>query len=562
MIGSTNGIRVELFSKFSDGDEWGVNMSIKEIAIQSISPFQLTESSYLINSPHPYGRNSYYVSGLIMLNEGTQIGNHRNGKILTEEVHYKLSFGDLTEVNAGNDYLKVYSGEGTSGSLLFSHSGGANEWPKSVVITSAVGITSVLQTDYKDPKEGIYMTVEKSPTSYRQDRIHTVTYNGHIFSTLADADINGGPYNSQPFPLILPPGWSVAVDDADARFVTKNFAWNTEVMVFSDGKAFTTATMGPLRGRFVETNFDHINSHQSFDETETSYYCNERMYRCQILIVKNDPASTAVSSSNDTNDNTTVAVVAVVTTLLALLVLSMCIYRRKVNACLDKCVYGDGGAGNYGGVHTDYGDGNGIGNGNGNEMVVRELPESVVKGPMSGGLMRDPIALEIGAMGFVASDVRPNISSGGTSPPRSMIAPIRAKIVTNPRDVRGAPAATVVSVGGYNYNGGMASSVVSATVSTTAKDGGVNGDGGGRSEWIEKFSTTYNRKFWKNTITGKSTWVDPFLPQPPQVSRVGAQAAAPIVPVAPPAAPAAQFGEALTILSNDDDEDDETELVL
>ena len=33
------------------------------------------------------------------------------------------------------------------------------------------------------------------------------------------------------------------------------------------------------------------------------------------------------------------------------------------------------------------------------------------------------------------------------------------------------------------------------------------------SEWIEKFSTTYNRKFWKNTITGKSTWYDPFPTQ-------------------------------------------------
>ena len=34
MIGSTNGIRVELFSMYSD-DEWGVNMSIKEVAMQS-----------------------------------------------------------------------------------------------------------------------------------------------------------------------------------------------------------------------------------------------------------------------------------------------------------------------------------------------------------------------------------------------------------------------------------------------------------------------------------------------------------------------------------------------
>jgi hypothetical protein len=33
---------------------------------------------------------------------------------------------------------------------------------------------------------------------------------------------------------------------------------------------------------------------------------------------------------------------------------------------------------------------------------------------------------------------------------------------------------------------------------------------GTASEWIEKFSDKYQRKYWKNTLTGESTWKDPF----------------------------------------------------
>lgn len=29
-------------------------------------------------------------------------------------------------------------------------------------------------------------------------------------------------------------------------------------------------------------------------------------------------------------------------------------------------------------------------------------------------------------------------------------------------------------------------------------------------EWVEKYSQQHKRKFWKNQITGKSTWEDPF----------------------------------------------------
>ena len=32
-------------------------------------------------------------------------------------------------------------------------------------------------------------------------------------------------------------------------------------------------------------------------------------------------------------------------------------------------------------------------------------------------------------------------------------------------------------------------------------------------EWTEKYSQQHKRKFWKNNITGKSTWEDPFKQQ-------------------------------------------------
>jgi hypothetical protein len=34
------------------------------------------------------------------------------------------------------------------------------------------------------------------------------------------------------------------------------------------------------------------------------------------------------------------------------------------------------------------------------------------------------------------------------------------------------------------------------------------------SIWIEKYSETHKRKFWKNTLTGKSSWHDPKKPAP------------------------------------------------
>jgi heat shock protein HslJ len=32
----------------------------------------------------------------------------------------------------------------------------------------------------------------------------------------------------------------------------------------------------------------------------------------------------------------------------------------------------------------------------------------------------------------------------------------------------------------------------------------------GTREWIEKYSQQHKRKFWKNQITGKATWDDPY----------------------------------------------------
>lgn len=552
MVGSTNGIRAELFSRYSSDGEWGVNMSIIEVAMLPIYSHQLPDNSYMVNSPHPYERNTYYVSDLVISNQASQIGKyHRSGKKLTEEVYYDLSFGALTSVNAGYDYLNVYNGEGTSGNLLFSYSGGANEWPSHVVVNSAVGITAVLQTDYKDPKEGLYLTIAVSSNSYVQDRIHTVLHLGRVYSSLSDINPYGGPYNSQPYPLVIPPGWSVAEDDKNSRFVASNSGWNTEVLVFANGKAYTTASMDAFSGRYVEISTNHINSVVSPDGTDTSYNCIERMYRCQILIIKDNEDDTISSSGShgDAIDTTTIIIIVFMCIFLAVMSI-MFVFRKKVNACIDGCIYGNGGAGVYGGiVETNH-------NTNQNGMVASEPFGDVIKGPMSGGMTVDPVATEIGKKGFANYDLAKPPSN--TSFGRVSTAPAQARVVRSARDALGASPATTVTAA--RRDGETAPVIVQATAITRESSGGGENMG---SEWMERYSTTYNRKFWKNSITGKSTWIDPFLPQPPPTQRPPVT-----VDVVPPVAPihtsttSVQNFETLAILASSNDEDEEVELVL
>ena len=558
VVGSTNGVRMELFSRYSNSGEWGVSMSITEIAMLPINSYQLTDTSYMVNSPHPYEKNTYYVFSLVIMNQASTIGNrHGSGKKLTEEVSYDLSFGALTNVNAGYDYLSVYSGEGTNGNLLFSHSGGINEWPEHVVVHSAVGITAALQTDYKDPQEGVYLTITKSLNSYVQDRIHTVVQEGRVYSTLSDINIDGGPFNSQSFPLVLPPGWSIADDDKISRAVARSFAWNTEVIVFADGSAFTTASMKSLSGRFVESYMSHIHPVVSPDGATNSYSCIERMYRCQILIMKNDIAPISISS-NDAAIDTTVIIISVVLSVFAFIAFLVFIFRSKVLACIDGCVYGYGGAGEYNGVAANYE------NENRNDIVARSFIGDVVKGPMSGGVTTDPVAIEIGGVGFASSDFKrlDNAQSNGLS-----TALVQAQVVNSARDVRGASPATMVTVD--RHRGATAPAMAQATTIPIRSVGDSSNAGGGEmvgSHWVERYSTTYNRKFWKNTITGKSTWIDPLLPQPPQIGR---PVVTPTVAPPPPApastsfTPGEQDEETVTTPSgNNDDADEEVELIL
>ena len=77
-------------------------------------------------------------------------------------------------------------------------------------------------------------------------------------------------------------------------------------------------------------------------------------------------------------------------------------------------------------------------------------------------------------------------------------------------------------------------------------------------EWIEKFSKERGRKYWKNTVTGQSTWnapdrviAPPKAPAPPP--------APPVAPAPPPAPPAAPHVLKAAIVESDDGESDDGE---
>ena len=194
----------------------------------------------------------------------------------------------------------------------------------------------------------------------------------------------------------------------------------------------------------------------------------------------------------------------------------------------------------------------------------RRTRGDVVKGPMSGGVTTDPVAIEIGGVGFASSDFKrlDNAQSNGLS-----TALVQAQVVNSARDVRGASPATMVTVD--RHRGATAPAMAQATTIPIRSVGDSSNAGGGEmvgSHWVERYSTTYNRKFWKNTITGKSTWIDPLLPQPPQIGR---PVVTPTVAPPPPApastsfTPGEQDEETVTTPSgNNDDADEEVELIL
>ena len=76
--------------------------------------------------------------------------------------------------------------------------------------------------------------------------IHTLVYNGHLYSTLADVSVDANTRTCQkidyggPGPLSLPSGYSIAAGTPDTIAVTKAHYWSTDLLVFINGDACFT----------------------------------------------------------------------------------------------------------------------------------------------------------------------------------------------------------------------------------------------------------------------------------------------------------------------------------
>ncbi len=72
-----------------------------------------------------------------------------------------------------------------------------------------------------------------------------MTYNGNVYSTLADVDVDGG-YTCQSGFLPLPPGWQLAPDNAASIAVV---GVSTNVFSVVSEKGYMTSENGASAGR-------------------------------------------------------------------------------------------------------------------------------------------------------------------------------------------------------------------------------------------------------------------------------------------------------------------------
>ena len=67
----------------------------------------------------------------------------------------------------------------------------------------------------------------------------------YIFATLSGQPVNGNQNKCQNFDLAIPLGWELAPDDDDALDLARAYTFNTQVLVVSNGNAYTTTGMAP-----------------------------------------------------------------------------------------------------------------------------------------------------------------------------------------------------------------------------------------------------------------------------------------------------------------------------
>ena len=75
-------------------------------------------------------------------------------------------------------------------------------------------------------------------------RINRLTYNGKLYSTLADVAVNTSGTLCQSSLINIPAGWVVAAGNIDSQTVIGAHWWSTTFLVVSTGRAFRTG-VGP-----------------------------------------------------------------------------------------------------------------------------------------------------------------------------------------------------------------------------------------------------------------------------------------------------------------------------
>merc|ERR1719453_187766 len=91
-----------------------------------------------------------------------------------------------------------------------------------------------------DPKAGIFATVTASSLPYVSGRQNVLQHGNILYSTLADVPLSGKAYNSQPYELYLPPGWTLVERSSELIDLLTRHGWSTDIIVFSNGYGYST----------------------------------------------------------------------------------------------------------------------------------------------------------------------------------------------------------------------------------------------------------------------------------------------------------------------------------
>jgi hypothetical protein len=75
-------------------------------------------------------------------------------------------------------------------------------------------------------------------------QVNTVTYNGNVYSTLADVTVDSSGFSTQNGYIALPSGWLLAPDNADSRSVIASHYWPTYGLCTVSGTSYCTPSYG------------------------------------------------------------------------------------------------------------------------------------------------------------------------------------------------------------------------------------------------------------------------------------------------------------------------------